>query len=876
MNGNTDNQQSDNINSTENTEVENQSHNEENIDSFENKGKTPAMAQFYDIKKDHPDSILFFRMGDFYEMFDTDAEIASKILGIALTKRNKNSANAVPLCGIPYHSYMPYLIKLLKAGKKVAICEQLEDPKLVKGVVKRGVTRIVTPATAVEEEAQFNFDNNFLLSIYATINKAYIAAIDVTTGETFLKNLSIDSAEEAVNGWTAKEIITNSDLSISNISITKRNPGKVYDKALNKVLSHYNITSEKALFIDDPNYIWALSMALDYLDDIILTTKLMLPVTLSDQNNLIIDNVAATTLELTESRAGIENTLFYILNNTSTPMGARFLKNSILRPLRNINDINHRLQVVNYLLNKPSFLAEVKELLNSIYDIERITGRLLSNKATPKDLVWLKISIKNIPDLNETLQNEHDLFMKYEMEGHDYIYDLIERSINDEPPTTIKDGNIIKYGYNSEIDELRNIKKHSKDLLLEIENRERINTGINQLKVGYNKVFGFFIEVSRLNSSKVPSYFERKQTLANAERYIIPELKELETKILMAEDGLSNLEYNTFLEIRQEITSWGDKLRVLARTIAEIDFLVSLAIAAKNNNYVLPTITDNGDLKIKDGRHPVIENNKKSEFVPNDFNLNNKDSRLLIITGPNMSGKSTYLRSCAIISIMAHIGSFVPATEATIPIIDRVFTRVGASDNLSKGESTFMVEMVETANILTNATKNSLIILDEIGRGTSTFDGISIAWAVSEYILNHIGAKTLFATHYYELTEIGNADGACNYTVSVEEWNNEVIFLRKVVKGIADKSYGIYVGKLASLPEEVTSRAEVILKELENHEEIAVNKSKKKEKRQIVQPILVFDDSHPIVEQVRELDINNLTPLQALQILTELKGKVDL
>lgn len=838
--------------------------------------KTPAMAQFFEIKKNYPDSILFFRMGDFYEMFDDDAVVASKILGIALTKRNKKSANPIPLCGIPYHSYMPYLIKLLKAGKKVAICEQLEDPKTVKGIVKRGVTRIVTPATVVEEEAQLNFDNNFLLSIYATINKAYIVAIDVTTGETFLKNLPIEKIEDSVGGWVVKEIISNTDISLSQITATKRNPVKSYDKALNKVLSHYNITSEKALFIDDPNYIWALSMALDYLDDLILTTKLMLPVTLSNIDHLIIDNIAATTLELVESKSGNDNTLFNVLNETSTPMGTRFLKNSILRPLRDINQINHRLDIITYFLKKPSFLAEIKNLLNNVYDIERIIGRLLSNKATPKDLIWLKISIQNIPLLNETLQDESILFSKFEMEGQEEIYNLIEKSINNEPPATIKEGDIIKHGFNSEIDELRNIKNHSKEIILSIEDKERRNTGINQLKIGYNKVFGYFIEVSKLNASKVPDYFERKQTLANAERYIIPELKELETKILSAEDNLSNIEYHMFIDIRNKVTSYADKLRILSRKIAEIDFLVSLAYVAKNNNYTVPNINENGIIKITEGRHPIIETNSKVEFVPNDFELDKNNSRLLIITGPNMSGKSTYLRSCALISIMAHMGSYVPAKSADISILDRVFTRVGASDNIAKGESTFMVEMVETANILTNATKNSLIILDEIGRGTSTFDGISIAWAVSEYILNNIGAKTLFATHYYELTELGNAEGACNYTVSIEEWNNEVIFLRKVIKGITDKSYGIYVGKMAGLPENVIKRANEVLSELENYEEITLMQEKQipKQKQKFVQPILVFDDSHPVVDELKSIDIDNITPIQAMQILSDLKKKV--
>ena len=433
------------------------------------KNLTPAMAQFYDIKEQYPDSILFFRMGDFYEMFGDDALTASKILGIALTCRNKSSENQIPLCGIPYHSYMPYLVKLLKAGKKVAICEQLEDPKLVKGVVKRGVTRVVTPATALEDEAVVTFDNNFLISLYAELDKVYMAAVDVTTGETYLKTINIETLEESTLGLDAKEIISNIDIDLNNIPVTLRNPGRQYNTALNRVLSHYNVTSEKALFIEDKGYIWAIAMILDYLDDLILTTKLMLPVTLNDTDNLILDSVASSTLELTNSSAGKDNTLFYILNQTSTPMGARFLKNTILRPLRNISHINTRLDIVEYFVNNSSFLSTVNGLLSNIFDIERITSRLISGRATPKDLIWLKLSIKNIPELDAMLQSVPDVFSKYKLDAQEELYFLIEKAINDEPPAAIKEGGIIKSGYNNHVDELRDIKQNGKSLLLEIE-----------------------------------------------------------------------------------------------------------------------------------------------------------------------------------------------------------------------------------------------------------------------------------------------------------------------------------------------------------------------------------------------------------------------
>lgn len=837
---------------------------------------TPAMAQFYDIKEQYPDSILFFRMGDFYEMFGDDALTASKILGIALTCRNKSSENQIPLCGIPYHSYMPYLVKLLKAGKKVAICEQLEDPKMVKGVVKRGVTRVVTPATAIEDEAVVTFDNNFLISLYAELDKIYMAAVDVTTGETYLKTIPVDKLEENAYTMEAKEVIANIDVDINNIPVTIRNSGKHYNTALNRVLTHYSVTSEKALFIEDKGYIWALAMILDYLDDLILTTKLMLPVTLNDADNLIIDNVAASTLELTNSTAGKDNTLFNILNQTSTPMGARFLKNTLLRPLRNIISINTRLDIVEYFINNPSFLSTVRGLLSNIFDIERITSRLISGRATPKDLIWLKLSIKNIPELDAMLQSVPDIFAKYKLNTQEELYFLIEKSINDEPPAAIKEGGIIKSGYNSHVDELRDIKHNGKSLLLEIEERERKATGISQLKIGYNKVFGYYFEVSRINASKMPAYFERKQTLANSERFITEELRELENNILNAEEKLADIEYSLFQDIRKEASNRAENLRQLAKLIAEIDTIAAFADISIKNNYSRPKIIENGIINIKEGRHPVVENKSKNAFVPNDFYLDNDENRLLIITGPNMSGKSTYLRSSALIAVMAHCGCFVPADMAEIPLLDRIFTRVGASDNLSRGESTFMVEMVETANILKNATKNSLIILDEIGRGTSTFDGISIAWAVAEHILNNIGAKTLFATHYFELTEIGEkGKGAQNYTVSVEEWNNEVIFLRKVIKGTADKSYGIYVGKMAGLPESVIKRANEVLSDLENHEDIAIMQEKEqpKHKQRFVQPILVFDDSHPVIDELKSMDVDNITPIQAVQILSELKKK---
>ena len=576
------------------------------------KNVTPAMAQFYNIKEQYPDSILFFRMGDFYEMFGDDAVTASKILGIALTCRNKSSENQVPLCGIPYHSYMPYLVKLLKAGKKVAICEQLEDPKFAKGVVKRGVTRVVTPGTALEDEANVTFDNNFLLSMYAELEYIYIAAIDVTTGETFLKTINTSALESSSLTMDVKEIISNIDLEINNIPVTLRQTGKVYNNALNKVLTHYNVSSEKALFIDEKGYIWALAMALDYLDDLMLTTKLMLPVTLKDDDYLILDNVAASTLELVTSNNGVENSLFYVLNKTATPMGARFLKSTLLRPLRNIYNINKRFKTIEYLIANPSFLDTVSGLLSNIFDIERITSRLISLRATPKDLIWLKLSLESLPELKAMLLSVPEIFNDYKLEGFEDLYNLIDKAIINEPPVNIKEGGIIKSGYNSHIDELRDIKVTGKSKIAEMEEAEKKKTGINQLKIGYNKVFGYYFEVSRLNASKMPAYFERKQTLANSERFVTEELRELENKILNAEEKLADIEYAIFSDIRKYASEQADSLRKLAKIISELDLVISFAHVSMDNNYVMPKIVEKGNINIVNGRHAVFAKSEQS------------------------------------------------------------------------------------------------------------------------------------------------------------------------------------------------------------------------------------------------------------------------
>ncbi|BAI81619.1 DNA mismatch repair ATPase MutS [Deferribacter desulfuricans SSM1] len=841
---------------------------------------TPMMKQYYEVKEKYPDCIIFFRMGDFYEMFDDDAIDASKILGIALTSRNKNDDNPIPMCGVPYHSYQTYLDKLISAGKKVAICEQLEDPATAKGIVKRGVIRVVTPATVIEEESIKSADFNFLLSFYYTNNTYFIALIDTSTGDLFISETK--NIFSVIDKWDPKEIIGNKDLNIKNVNFQLLNYSTFEKTVKMTIFDHFNIQSFTSIGIDNTNNAIPIYFALKYLDSLLLDVTLKKPVYLNLNDELYLDSIAVNTLELVKNQrdGSVKNTLFQVLNFCKTALGERLLKFTLLRPLRDLNKIKYRQNVVEAFIFDQELKNNIQNLLKNVYDIERIASRLSAKRANARDLVWLKNSIKVLPEIKAYLINSNDPILKEFGEQFDNledIYELIDKSIVDDPPLQITAGGIIKTGFNNHIDELKKVKDDSTTLLARIEQKEREKTGITNLKVKYNKVFGYYIEVSKSHLSKVPDYFIRKQTLVNAERFITDELKELEVKILEAESKLTELEYQQFIEIREKVEKEIERIRSQANKIALLDMLLSFSEAAIRYEYTKPHINDSNEIKIIEGRHPVIEQTMNEPFVPNDIFINTEKDRLLIITGPNMAGKSTYLRMTALITILAHTGSFVPAKEANIGLVDRIFTRIGASDNLAKGESTFMVEMVETANILNNATEKSLIILDEIGRGTSTYDGLSIAWAVAEYISKYIKAKTLFATHYHELTDIAlTTYGVKNYTIEVREWNDEVIFLRKIIPGSADRSYGIHVAKLAGLPEEVINRANEILATLEKNEFSIDGSPKLAKKSEVVirEPVLIFED-HPVIEELRNIDINNMTPLEALNTLAKLKGMLE-
>lgn len=844
---------------------------------------TPMMQQFYDVKEQYPETIIFFRMGDFYEMFGDDAVEASKILGIALTSRDKNKDGGMPMCGIPHHSYQQYLVKMLKAGKNVAICDQLEDPSQAKGIVKRGVTKVHTPGTVIDDAALPATDNNYLATVFKG-DKAYLAFTDLSTGEIYLEKCETGQIKDIIGRYAPKEIITNFKSDIPNAFEF----GGTFSESLasREVMEHYSVGAMKSLGLDNISYASPIYMALKYMQRVMLDVSLLKPKMVTDEERVYLDSVAVSTLELVRnSRDGSEkDTLYNVLNHTKTTMGARTLKKWLISPLRNTNAILRRQEIIEYFINTQSTADALRDQLERVYDIERITTRLSANRCNARDLVWLKNSTETFPTIKYMLsscENPHIKDLHDAFDDLKDITDLIDEAIENEPPVTITEGGLIKKGYNPEVDELKDIKENSRQILLKIEAEQKTKTGIPNLKVKFNKVFGYYIEISKAHLNRVPDDYIRKQTLVNAERFIIPELKELEEKILHADSRLVNLEHELFSEIRTKVAESTARLRSSAATVSELDCLLSMAKAAIVNDYRKPLVGSFDDIIIKDGRHPVVEKNISTAYVPNDIEMDIDKSRLTIITGPNMAGKSTYLRMCALITLMAHIGSYVPASEAEIGIVDRIFTRVGASDNLAGGESTFMVEMVETANILNNATDKSLIILDEIGRGTSTFDGVSIAWSVAEYIADHINAKTLFATHYHELTDIGHStEGVKNCATEVAEHEGELIFMRKVRSGTADKSYGIHVAELAGLPKEVIGRANDILRNLEKNElspqglANTPKKEKKKHEAGVVQTMLVFDD-HPVVDELKALDVDALTPLQALNILNELKEKAN-
>ena len=861
---------------------------------------TPMMKQYNEIKAGYMDSILFYRMGDFYEMFYEDAKIASKELGLTLTKRNKKTD--VPLAGIPYHSAASYIAKLVGRGYKVAICEQVEDPKTAKGIVKRDVIRVITPGTVIDTEYLDEKINNYLMGIIFDDKKAAVAYVDITTGEFRTgeiegENLGYKLLGE-INKISPKEIITD-DKGYSFLSKELENhrmkdginlhKAPVVKNSEKYLTEYFGIQSLDSFGIGEKELVIKISsMILKYVVDLqkgkdIPVTKIVysssddiMELNLTTQKNLdIISNWKG------ESSNG---TLLWVLDYCKSSMGSRLLKKIIKNPLLNIEKIKKRQNDIGFFIDEVLLREDIREKLKDIYDIERIIGKLVLETVNGRDLVALKQSIRTSLELYRVLQG-NELF-KIDAEKLIEVYNLIEKIIVDEPPFSIREGGIIKDNYNSELDELRDISNHGKDYILKIESEEREKTGIKGLKIKYNKVFGYFIEITKANMDMVPDYYIRKQTLTNAERYIVPELKTYEEKILNAKTRIETLEYYLFKELTGEIKKYRETLQDLGYKIGYLDVITNFAHVAIKNGYVKPEITEDSSLEILGGRHPIIEKLiPAGEFVKNKV-LMDDNKNFVILTGPNMSGKSTYMKQIALIIIMAHIGSYVPADYAKIGIVDRIFTRIGASDDLMTGQSTFMLEMSEVANILNSATSKSFIILDEIGRGTSTFDGISIATAISEYVHDNIRAKTIFATHYHELTQLGEKlERAENYRIEVEENNNEIKFLREIVKGGADKSYGIEVARLAGLPKEILLNSKKILKVLEQRKNIIEKKFGGEQMMLFAQPVYE-EPKHiePVTEEekiskeeeltlklLREIDINTLTPMEAMIKLNELK-----
>lgn len=876
---------------------------------------SPMMQHYLNTKKEYADCILFYRLGDFYEMFFDDAIEVSKELELTLTGKDCGQQERAPMCGIPYHAAEGYINKLVSNGHKVAICEQVEDPKAAKGIVKREVIKVVTPGTNLNSQALDETKNNYLCSIYYQGDVIGFSVADFTTGDFFVTQLKTESELiDEINKFVPSEIITNEYFSMSGIDLTFINEklGITMSELDNwyfdddtckaKLLNHFKLNSLDGLgVIDYPTGLIASGALLTYLYET-QKSEMSHIITLSPYTTgkyMIIDSSSRRNLELVETlrEKQKKGSLIWVLDKTKTAMGARMLRMFVEQPLINKDEITARQDMIEELNSKAIDREELREYLNPVYDLERLMTRISCKTANPRDLIAFKNSLEMLPHIKNIIKNFESLSFRdcYDkLDDLQDIYNLISASIEDEPPITVRDGGIIKNGFSKEADELRDAKTKGKEWLAQLEERERENTGIKNLKVKYNKVFGYYLEVTNSFKSLVPKEWTRKQTLTNAERYTTDELKHLEDVILGAEDKLNTLEYDLFCQVRDEISNQVIRIQATAKAVAMIDVFTSLSLVSQQNNYVRPKINEKGVIDIKNGRHPVVEKMISNDmFVANDTYLDNAANRVSIITGPNMAGKSTYMRQTALIVLMAQIGSFVPASSANIGIVDRIFTRVGASDDLASGQSTFMVEMTEVANILRNATVKSLIILDEIGRGTSTFDGLSIAWAVVEHIANTklLGAKTLFATHYHELTELeGSLNGVNNYCIAVKENGDDIVFLRKIVKGGADKSYGIQVAKLAGVPDAVIERAKDLVAELTDADisqkarDIAqyskkiekLGDSYKKVDELEVRQMSLFDtvNNDDIIEEIKQMDISNMTPIDALNVLYKLQGRV--
>ena len=873
---------------------------------------SPMMVHYCQTKCAYKDSILFYRLGDFYEMFFEDAKTVSRELELTLTGKDCGLSERAPMCGIPYHAAETYINRLIDKGYKVAICEQVEDPKTAKGIVKREVTRVVTPGTNLNMQELDEGKNNYLMAIVCVGDHFGVSTADITTGDCYVTEIDEErKLWDEINKFLPAEIICNDAFLVSGVDVDDlRNRLHISVFALESwyfgddlckqtLLEHFKISSLEGLGLADyDSGVIAAGSLFRYLLDTQKNTmehmNKIIPYT--TDRYMVIDSSSRRNLELVETLREKQKrgSLLWVLDKTKTAMGARMLRSFVEQPLIDADAINERLDAVTELNMQAMLREEIREYLNPVYDLERLVSRISYRSANPRDLLAFKMSLEMIPHIKNLLANfTSPLLVRIneQMDGLEDLYTLLEASITEDPPLAVKEGGIIREGYNEQVDTYRNSKTQGKSWLAQLEAEEKEKTGIRNLKIKYNKVFGYYLEVTNSFKDLVPEYYTRKQTLTNAERYITPKLKELEDMILGAEDKLFALEYDLFCQVREELAAQIPRIQETAKAIAPLDVYASLSVVAQRNNYVRPTVNTKGVIDIKNGRHPVVEKMINNDmFIANDTYLDNGSKRVSVITGPNMAGKSTYMRQTALIVLMAQIGSFVPAEKAKIGVVDRIFTRVGASDDLASGQSTFMVEMTEVANILRNATAKSLLILDEIGRGTSTFDGLSIAWAVIEHISNTklLGAKTLFATHYHELTELeGKIPGVNNYCIAVKERGDDIVFLRKIVKGGADKSYGIQVAKLAGVPDSVLDRAKELVDELvhtditSTFKDLAENSRKTKPKavhydEVDLEQISLFDtvQDQDIIEELKNLDITMLTPMDAMNTLYRLQNKL--
>ena len=869
--------------------------------------ETPMMQQYISIKKEHPDSILFFRMGDFYEMFNEDAVIASRVLEIALTSRNKNKTNPTPMCGIPHHSSKSYIAKLINSGNKVAICEQTEDARFTKGLVKREVVRIITPGTVLDENLLDPKQNHFLISLYSNTKGWGFAALDITTGlfkvTEFYGNNRESLLQDEIEKFDPKEIILSKN-SVDGCVKPKWMEDREksihlcdewafsFKDSYRLLIEHFKTGSLEGFGCESMKL--AISSAGALIQYLRKTQKSTLKHisainVFNIDNYMLMDQATIRSLELVKSSEGErKNSLLGLMDHSQTAMGARRIREWILKPHIDINLIKARLDQVDFFKKNLLLRQAIRDQLKPMYDLERLLGRISLAVCNVRDIIALKNSLSAFPYLLKILNDGKNDSLKLftsEWNNLEVVHELIEKKVIDDPPLTLKEGNFIKNGCDPELDRLKKITRDGKNWIAKLEAKEKNRTGISVLKIGFNKIYGYYIEITKKNLDRVPPEYIRKQSLVNAERFISPDLKKYEEEITGAQEKATDLEQKIFQKIRENIASHGLKIQKMALIIAELDAITCFSEIAHRYNYSKPEISEGTELIIKNGRHPLIERIiPENQFIANDTQLNSSDDQIMIITGPNMAGKSTYLRQVSIITLMAQIGSFIPADSAHISIVDRIFSRVGAQDHLQKGMSTFMVEMNETANILNNATKKSLIILDEIGRGTSTFDGISIAWSIVEYLHGENasgGPKTLFATHYHELTDLALVlKGVKNYNVQVKEWNDEIIFLRKIIPGGADKSYGIQVARLAGLPEELLRRAHEVLFNLEKSEfdEVGAPKIARSE-GEIINPKseqlgLFSETAHPAIKQLETFEPDNLSPRQAIETLYQLKNLI--